>query len=167
MTDFAPLMFSARTEASRTRAYRVTHATTYTYDDSVSSSYGRCCLTPREMPGQRVHEQQIVIDPEPTDRSEGVDAFGNVDTFFHVTTRHTELAVRATSVVEVDPLDDSITGGPAARSQWECAVPDGIAGIGDEMAYQYRLDLCPPEIGDEVRAYADAVLTPGKPLVTV
>lgn len=166
MTDLPPLSFSARTEASRTRTYRVAHATRYTYDDAVSSSYGRCCLTPRELPGQRVHEHQIVVDPEPTDRSEGVDAFGNLDTFFHVTTRHTELAVRATSVVEVDPLDEEITGSVIARSPWELSRPDGPAGIGAEMACQYRLDLRPPEIGDEVRAYADTVLTPGKPLVT-
>ncbi|MFT4087209.1 MAG: transglutaminase family protein [Gordonia sp. (in: high G+C Gram-positive bacteria)] len=161
-----PLAFSARTEASRTRRYRVTHATTYTYDDSVSSSYGRCFLTPRDLPGQRVHEQQIVIDPEPGDRSEGSDAFGNLDTFFHVTTRHTQLAVRATSLVDVDPLDDAITGGPAALSPWEHALPTGLPGVGPEMAYQYSLDLRPPEICDEVRRYADAILTPGKPLVT-
>ncbi|MFT3660104.1 MAG: transglutaminase family protein [Gordonia sp. (in: high G+C Gram-positive bacteria)] len=161
-----PLAFSARTAASHTVTYRVTHTTTYTYDDSVSSSYGRCFLTPRDLPGQRVLEQQIMIDPEPTDRSEGTDAFGNLDTFFHVTTRHTQLTVNASSLVEVDPLDEEITGCPAALAPWEDARPLGQAGLGDEMACQYVLDLRPPEIGEAVRRYADEILTPGKPLVT-
>ncbi len=163
-----PLAFSERTPASRTRTYRVTHATTYTYDDTVSSSYGRCYLTPRDLPEQRVLEHEIVIDPEPSDRSEGVDAFGNVDTFFHVTTRHTVLRVRGSSLVEVDPLDQAVTGEGAATAPWELARPvgaDGIVAPGGAIAAQYRIDLLPPEITDSVREYADAVFTPGKPLV--
>lgn len=159
------LPFSARTPDSRTRTYRVSHATTYSYDDVVTSSYGRCFLTPRDLPGQRVLEQQITIDPEPTDRSEGTDAFGNLDTFFHVTTPHTVLAVCGTSLVEVDPLDEEITGGPAARAPWEDARPIGPAGLTEEMACQYTLDLRPPEICDAVREYADAIFPPGRPLV--
>ncbi|NKY16842.1 transglutaminase family protein [Tsukamurella spumae] len=156
------LTFSERTADSRTRTYRVVHSTEYTYDDSVSSSYGRCYLSPRDMPGQRVLEHEISIDPEPSDRSEGVDAFGNIDTFFHVTTPHTELVVRGSSLVEVDPLDRAITGEGAAIAPWELARPVGAAGA---IASQFRLDLEPPEITDSVRAYADAIFTPGKPLV--
>jgi transglutaminase-like putative cysteine protease len=156
------LPFSRRTADSRTRTYRVTHATTYTYDDQVSSSYGRCYLTPRELPDQRVLEHQIVIDPEPIDRSEGHDAFGNTDTFFHVTTVHTVLTVCGTSVVEVDPLDRAITDAGPAVLPWESARPTGPDGA---LAVQYRLDLQPPEIDGAVRDYAAAILTPGKPLV--
>ncbi|GAA4402860.1 transglutaminase family protein [Tsukamurella soli] len=163
-----PLPFSERTSASRTRTYRVVHRTTYTYDDSVSSSYGRCYLTPRELSDQRVLEHHIVIDPEPSDRSEGVDAFGNVDTFFHVTTRHTVLEVAGESVVEVDPLDEAVTEAGPALEPWELARPLGAAGVAGEpgaMAAQYSVDLQPPEIDDAVREYAASFFTPGKPLV--
>ncbi|MDF0529171.1 transglutaminase family protein [Tsukamurella sp. 8F] len=157
-----PLSFSERTADSRTRTYRVVHSTRYTYDAPVTSSYGRCYLAPRDLPEQRVLEHAIEVDPEPSDRSEGVDAFGNTDTFFHVTTPHTVLAVTGTSLVEVDPLDATITGEGAAVAPWELARPAGAAGA---AATQYRLDLEPPEIDDAVREYAAAIFTPGKPLV--
>lgn len=157
-----PLGFSERTQDSRTRTYRVVHSTRYEYDDAVTSSYGRCYLSPRDVPGQRVLEHEITIDPEPSDRSEGVDAFGNIDTFFHVTTPHTALEVRGSSLVEVDPLDRAITGEGSAVAPWELARPVGAAGA---LASQFRLDLEPPEIDASVRDYADAIFTPGKPLV--
>ena len=59
-----------------TRVYRVLHRTSYTYDDDVSSSYGRCHLTPRDLPGQRVHSTSVEIEPEPDDRSTGLDVYG-------------------------------------------------------------------------------------------
>ncbi|WP_019203128.1 transglutaminase family protein [Tsukamurella sp. 1534] len=156
------LSFSRRTADSATRRYRVVHETTYGYDAEVTSSYGRCYLTPRELPEQRVAEHEIVIGPEPGDRSEGRDAYGNTDTYFHVTTPHTELTVRGESLVEVDPLAASITDEGPALAPWELARPVGEAGA---LAAQYRLDQRPPEIDDAVRAYADAIFTPGKPLV--
>ena len=156
------LSFSRRTEDSRTRRYRVVHETTYTYDAEVTSSFGRCYLSPRELSDQRVDEHAITVGPEPSDRSEGVDAYGNTDTYFHVTTPHTRLLVRGESVVEVDPLDRAITDEGPALAPWELARPVGEAGA---LAAQYRLDQRPAEIDDAVRAYADAIFTPGKPLV--
>ena len=156
------LSFSRRTEDSRTRRYRVVHETTYSYDAEVTSSFGRCYLSPRELSDQRVDEHAITVGPEPSDRSEGVDAYGNTDTYFHVTTPHTRLLVRGESVVEVDPLDRAITDEGPALAPWELARPVGEAGA---LAAQYRLDQRPAEIDDAVRAYADAIFTPGKPLV--
>ncbi|BDH57238.1 hypothetical protein MTP03_21770 [Tsukamurella sp. PLM1] len=112
------LSFSRRTEASSTRRYRVVHETTYRYDAEVTSSFGRCYLAPRDLPDQRVEEHTITIGPEPTDRSEGVDAFGNTDTYFHVTTPHTELTVRGESLVAVDPLDRAVTDEGPALAPW-------------------------------------------------
>ncbi|AZG44258.1 transglutaminase family protein [Gordonia insulae] len=146
------------------RRYRVIHRTCYTYDDVVSSSYGRCYLTPRELPQQRVLAGEVRIEPAPDDWSTGVDVYGNGDSYFHVRTPHDELVVTATSVVEVDPVDAGLLLTPAALGPWEQARPPvhGTAGAG---AVEFVLDLDPPEITPAVAAYAAQVFTPGRPLV--
>ncbi|MFT4395746.1 transglutaminase family protein [Gordonia lacunae] len=147
------------------RTYRVMHRTTYTYDDDVSSSYGRCHLTPRDLPGQRVHSTSLEIEPEPDDRSTGIDVYGNHDSYFHVRTSHRELTVTARSVVEVDPVDPGVLLSPAARIPWEQARPSVVDGRESALAAEFVLDLERPEITSAVREYAAGVFTPGRPLV--
>lgn len=149
-------------ETPATRKYRVFHRTCYTYDDEVSSSYGRCYLTPRDLPYQRVRETETVISPEPADRSVGVDVYGNIDAYFHVRTAHRALEVTTTSIVEVDPIDQGLVHSVAARAPWEDARP---AVTGAVLVDEFVLDLDPPEITPAVRDYAAAVFTPGRPLV--
>lgn len=145
-----------------TRRYRVIHRTCYTYDDDVSSSYGRCYLTPRDLPQQRVRQTELAIEPEPDDRSTGLDVYGNTDNYFHVRTAHAALTVTGTSIVEVDPIDTGLLTSPAARAPWEQARP-AVAGAG--LAAEFVYDLDPPEITASVRTYADSVFTPGRPLI--
>ncbi|NDK91001.1 transglutaminase family protein [Gordonia desulfuricans] len=150
------------TGAAPTRRYRVIHTTRYTYDGVVSSSYGRCYLTPRELPGQRVVRSEVRIDPEPDDRSTGLDVYGNIDTYFHVRTPHSVLEVSGVSVVDVDPIDQGLLVSAAARTPWEQARP---AVLGAGVAAEFTYDLDPPEITPAVADYARAVFTPGRPLV--
>ncbi|MXP22262.1 transglutaminase family protein [Gordonia sp. HNM0687] len=140
------------------------HRTRYTYDDVVSSSYGRCYLTPRDLPGQRVLDAEVRIDPEPDDWSTGVDVYGNSDSYFHVRSTHEALTVTATSVVEVDPTDAGVLLSPAALGPWEQARPAAV-GIEGAAATEYVLDLYPPEITAAVREYAGDVFTPGRPMI--
>ncbi|HEY9313515.1 transglutaminase family protein [Williamsia sp.] len=147
-----------------TRRYRITHRTRYDYDDVVSSSYGRCHLQPRDLPGQRVIDSAITIDPEPSDRSTGVDIYGNHDSYFHVVTPHRRLEVTGVSTVDVDPIDQGLLNSEAARARWESARPTGAAGA---RAVEFRLDLYPPEIGPAVARYASEIFTPGAPLLDV
>lgn len=144
------------------RRYRVMHRTRYDYDDVVTSSYGRCHLQPRDLPGQRVLDADVVIDPEPGDFSSGVDIYGNVDNYFHVRTPHRRLEVTGTSTVEVDPVDQQVLSSPAATAPWEFARPSGRSGA---RAVEYQLDLYPPEITDAVVEYGRAVFTPQRPLI--
>lgn len=146
------------------RRYRVFHRTCYTYDDDVSSSYGRCYLTPRELPHQHVVESGVRIEPEPDDWSVGLDVYGNGDSYFHVRTSHTELVVTATSFVEVDPPDAGLLLSSAALGPWEQARPHTLGAAAAE-AIEFALDLTPPEITPAVRDYAAAVFTPGRPLI--
>jgi transglutaminase-like putative cysteine protease len=146
------------------RRYHVTHTTVYGYSDVVTSSYGRGFLTPRDTARQHRLAHSLRIDPEPADRSTGRDAYGNVSSYFHVTERHRRLSVTSESIVEVDPVPPELYGSGTALAPWEIARPVGPDAA---LATEFTLDLQPPEITDEVRAYAAASFEPGRPLIEV
>jgi transglutaminase-like putative cysteine protease len=151
-----------RSDPGPSRRYRIRHRTVYRYSDVVTSSYGRGFLTPRDSSRQRCLSHELRIDPEPADRSTSRDAYGNVSSYFHVTTRHHALTVEAQSIVEVEPPPARLYDSGPAGAPWEAAVPDGPAGA---LATEFALDLRPPEITDAVRDYAAPSFPPGRPLV--
>ncbi len=144
------------------RAYRVSHSTTYGYSDFVTSSYGRGFLTPRDSDRQRRISHALHIDPEPTDSSTSKDVYGNVSSYFHVTERHRVLSVTSESIVEVDPPPRDLYGAGSALAPWEIARPVGPDGA---LAAEFTLDLRHPEISDDVRDYAAPSFAPGRPLI--
>jgi transglutaminase-like putative cysteine protease len=144
------------------RRYRVVHRTEYQYSDVVTSSYGRGFLTPRDSGRQRCLRHELRIDPEPADRSTGRDGYGNISTYFHVTTAHRALSVTSASIVEVDPVPAQEYSAGWAVAPWEAARPTGPAGA---LATEFSLDLRPPEITDSVREYAARSFAPGRPLI--
>ncbi len=137
------------------RRYRIEHRTAYRYSDSVSASYGRGYLRPRELPWQDCEEHTLVIEPAPSDAAESTDVYGNVDSYFHVTKTHTELVVTGVSIVQVrrPELDES-----AAARPWEQArVTEG-----DAEGVEFLLESPYVQITDEVREYAAASFQPGR-----
>ncbi len=150
--------------SSSSRCYEVTHSTVYQYSDAVTSSYGRGFLTPRDSSRQRCLFHELVIEPEASDSSISRDAYGNLSSYFHVTVRHHTLRITSRSVVEVDSPPPDLYRGPSARAPWELARPAGPDGA---LATEFTLDLEPPEITEEVRAYAAPSFTPGRPLIEV
>lgn len=58
--------------------YQVTHRTLYRYSDDVTSSYGRGYLTPRDTDWQHCESSELIVEPEPSDRSTGRDLYGNL-----------------------------------------------------------------------------------------
>src|SRR5262245_21679838 len=57
--------------------YRVSHQTRYEYSGEVVHSHHLLHLAPRDMPHQRCSTQQVSVEPPPSVRTEGLDAFGN------------------------------------------------------------------------------------------
>lgn len=143
------------------RRYRILHRTTYRYSGTVTSSYGRGYLTPRDTGHQRVLTTALTVDPLPADSSTGVDVWGNRDLYFHVTQPHDTLVVTAESEVEVSSPAPALRLSGAAEVPWESVRPNGIEGA---LAVDFVLDLEPPEIGDAVIAYAAPSFRPGRPL---
>lgn len=145
--------------------YRVTHRTTYHYSDEVTSSYGRGYLTPRETGWQHCESHQLVVNPAPADLATGRDQYGNVSSYFHVTSPHQVLTVTGLSVVDVDvsPLP-----GIGWSRGWEDARPLTNTDSEDfgaaALATEFVLDLDPREVTDGVREYAAPSFTPGRPM---
>ncbi|HUH71490.1 MAG TPA: transglutaminase family protein [Mycobacterium sp.] len=151
-------------ESPVARRHRVTHRTEYRYSDIVTSSYGRGFLTPRDSLRQRCIAHRLDIEPAPTDSSTSHDSYGNISSYFHVTEPHDTLRITSDSIVDVyPPAPGRYTSGPALQP-WEAARPAGRKGA---LATEFTLDLNPPEITDEVRAYAALSFVPGRPLVEV
>ncbi len=145
-----------------TQHYRVSHRTTYSYDDDVSDSLGIAYLVPRDLAWQKVVSQEISIDPEPGDRSSDVDYYGNTVTYFQVTEPHRVLSIHGLSEVEVfAPVYDEA----ALAQPWEQARPAERPDVPD--AWQ-ALDLTLPSplvpLVPGAHEYAAASLTPGRPV---
>ena len=68
--------------------YRVSHRTTYSYDDDVTDSLGIGHLVPRALPWQQVASYDVASRPTPGDLRHDVDYYGNVATYFQVTEPH-------------------------------------------------------------------------------
>jgi transglutaminase-like putative cysteine protease len=152
------------TASGSSRCYQITHRTVYRYSDVVTSSYGRGFLTPRDSARQRCLSHELLIEPEAADSSTSRDGYGNISSYFHVIEPHQRLSITSSSVVEVDPPPPDLYDGGSARAPWEIARPVGVDGA---LATEFRLDLQPPEITDELRDYAAPSFEPGRPLIEV
>ncbi|KAA8967330.1 transglutaminase family protein [Mycobacterium sp.] len=148
----------------RARCYHITHRTEYRYSDVVTSSYGRGFLTPRDGERQRCLSHELRIEPAPADCSISRDIYGNVSSYFHVTEPHRRLTIVSDAVVEVDPPAAQCYESGSAQAPWEAARPSGPDGA---LATEFTLDLNPPEITDDVRAYAAPSFAPARPLIEV
>ena len=91
-----------------TRALRVEHETAYDYPARVDLAYHIAYLRPAETPYQDVTQFGLEIDPLPTHRSAGRDAFGNQRDVFSLYGPHDKLRVRAVSNVRVAPRFDAL-----------------------------------------------------------
>ena len=145
--------------------YEVTHRTEYRYDADVSDSYGQLHLLPRNLPGQRCHSAEILVDPTPDDYRERLDYFGNRVSYLAIHRPHRALIVTATSVVEVEDRPSGLSlFGDRPWEQARDAARDGQA-LDPLDALQYALDSPLVEASPEFADYAASTFTPGRPLL--
>jgi transglutaminase-like putative cysteine protease len=78
----------------------VTHETRYDYTPPVETAQHLAHLKPLATPSQRLVSHKLSITPEPAQRSESPDIYGNARAFFALDTTHNALVVTAESVVE-------------------------------------------------------------------
>ena len=101
--------------------YSATHITRHLYQTTVSQCLNELRLTPRSLPGQRVCESTIRVQPEPVAVVRRKDYFGNDVTTASVFQPHERLIIEATSTVEVLPREL-----PVSSPSWK-EVRDAVA----------------------------------------
>lgn len=140
--------------------YRVTHRTTYTYDDDVTDSFGIGHLVPRVLAWQRVVEHRVRVTPDPGDLDSDRDYYGNQVSYFQVVVPHTELEIEAVSEVEVlVPSYDQ----EGLTAPWERARPIlDPTSPGAWRACDFALSSPKVDQARGVHEYAALSLTPGR-----
>ena len=83
--------------------YHVLHETRYDYGSHVSLSQQQLHLSPRILAWQQIEEQRVDIEPAPTWRRDGQDAFGNPVTWIAFHAPHDELVLRSAMTIAVTP----------------------------------------------------------------
>lgn len=95
----------------------VIHETRYAYSPAVETAQHLAHLKPRTTPTQRLVSHALTVSPEPAQRSESPDVYGNARAFFALGSTHDELVVTAESVVETStPL---LSPAAARELPWE------------------------------------------------
>lgn len=144
------------------RRYRVSHRTTYSYDDDVSDSLGIAYLVPRELPWQSVVDRDLVIAPATLDQSHDLDYYGNTATYFQVTEPHRVLDILAVSTVDARTQEHSDA---ALSTPWEQARPAHRPDVADAWRVQdLALASVLADQTDDAHAYASRSLVPGRPV---
>lgn len=150
------------------RRYHVLHQTAYRYEAPVTLSYQSLHLTPRELPWQRIESHAVKVDPAPTRRRDGHDAFGNPIVDVALEGPHEVLEIVAESVVTVGrrPVPE-----PHATPPWE-TVRDALAFRAGWRppaavieATQFLFESTHVRVKRELGQWAQASFAPGLPVL--
>jgi transglutaminase-like putative cysteine protease len=142
--------------------YDVRHTTTYSYSEPVSVCHNEIHLIPRDLPTQRLLSGVVAVDPEPAQISTHVDYFGNRVGVFAIEEGHEQLAVKATSRVEILPRRDWRS---FERLAWE-SLRDRLARDTDVAAVdarQFTFDSPFVRSSPRLAAWAADSFAPGRP----
>ncbi|WP_422910094.1 transglutaminase family protein [Pseudomonas sp. MAC6] len=147
--------------------YQILHDTHYRYAAPVSLAQQLAHLWPRACPWQRNHEQQLLVSPQPCQRQDALDVFGNPLTRLVFERPHDELMVSARLKVEVlarptldlqasPPWEDACT---ALRYSGQTLLP-GIL-----EATRFRFESPYVHLKQVFSDYAADCFSPGRPLL--
>lgn len=145
--------------------YHVSHRTRYEYAAPMSDGYTVAYVIPRPTPHQVVERATVAIVPEPDERLEHIDSFGNRVLQFGVHHQHSELTVDATSDVIVEPMTVTSDG-----PRWETAA-DAVLRIrgGEALAVRPFAGGRPMLTDDDDKAalhrFVTRSFTPRRPIV--
>jgi len=145
-------------------ALSVSHVTEYNYSARVELGHHVAHLTPRTDDHQSVDRCELSIDPAPNDLRNGIDAFGNVRSYFSIFSPHERLRVKARSRVRVRDRYRDLD--PTASSAWE-AVRDSLqyrAGRPYSPASEFVFASPYVPRDRELARYALASFAPARPL---
>lgn len=130
--------------------FEVSHRTQYRYSTPVAQSQHLVHMTPRPVAHQTTLRHNLIVEPAPAMRYDGVDGFGNPYVILDVEVPHRELVLLARSAVETHapPATDL-----AATMPWDRL--DDVLAKGDDLdldVIQYR---CTTRLTGATLAIAD------------
>lgn len=136
--------------------YRVRHRTTYRYSERMTRGHTLTHLVPASTDYQSVESFDLNIEPEPLERLEYDDAFGNRVVQFVIAQPHAELVIDMQTTVRVLPgpsRDDGV--------RWDDVLlfPPSVAGFAAPS------QLAVPS--DAVREFAAQSFVPGRTIIEV
>jgi transglutaminase-like putative cysteine protease len=140
------------------------HRTAYSYGEAVSTSHHEAHLAPRDGENLRTLTHDVEISPSPSVRRERFDFFGNRALHFSIREPHRQLAVTATSVVDLSAVTPPLLG---MTPPWE-DVRDRLAGDRRrDVLDAYALTFESPQVrgGPEVLDYAAPSFTARRPVL--
>jgi len=144
--------------------YTVTHTTQYFYGEPVPLCHNVVHLKPRDTARQTVLSHVTTVVPNPVTRSERLDFFGNLVSWFGIQEPHSTLRIIARSLVEVRALESPTElWCPAWDDVTRMLKERRIPGALDAM--QFRFDSPLIQSGPELADYARPSFSPGRPLL--
>ncbi|MCA9098717.1 MAG: transglutaminase family protein [Planctomycetaceae bacterium] len=139
--------------------YRVLHQTMYTNTTPVSVGYNEVWLTPRGTDRQSVLTHRIDIEPEPSNRGEITDYFGNTVTQILFNQGYSTLSISSVNEIEVAPS----TVSPAKTIPWEDVQRElqEHRTLKSLEAYEFAFESPRCRLSDEFADYGRDLLVPG------
>jgi transglutaminase-like putative cysteine protease len=144
--------------------YDVRQTTTCAYASPVAHARHVLRLTPIPRPGQRVHVAALQIIPEPINRREGRDFFGNRLTWVEIEEPHRTLTVKLAARVSVDAAAELDA---LATPAWDAVRDEAFAtsDIGPHSPAHFLFPSRMVSLDPEIRDYTRESFPPGRPVL--
>lgn len=144
---------------------RVVHETRYRYSAAVASSRQLLHLTPREFVHQKLQGHWLAIEPAAAELDTATDYFGNAISRAVISAQHTELILRAESVVVLHARD--LAAVDAIDVPWEQARDElaMLRTVDDRAAAEFLFDSPHVPVSAAVSAFTAPIFLPQRPLV--
>lgn len=138
---------------------RVRHVTSYAYGHPVEMATHMLCLTPRELPAQRVLSTTLTSTPEAARTTIGRDHFGNHVTWLFLDSPHERFEVVTEAVVDVHfpPPPPA-----AATLPWEAVA---AMARRDPEAAEFTFPSPMVRVGEAARNFAAPSFPAGRPVL--
>lgn len=144
--------------------FDLSHRTTYDYSEPVAYSQHLVHLIPRLSTHQNNLRQSLIVEPAPTSRLDGRDAFGNPTAMLEIDRPHECLIIQSRAVVETHP---PVAAEPARTTAWD-RLQDVLYArdaMIDLDVVQYRCVSGATKASAAIADYARISFAPGRPVL--
>jgi transglutaminase-like putative cysteine protease len=143
--------------------YDIRQTTTYVYASKVAYAHHVLRLMPINRTRQRVHAAALEVSPQPVERREGVDFFGNHMTSIALEEPHDRLTIKVAARVAVEAPSDTA---PPPTPAWETvrSAATTTADIGPKSPAHFLFPSRQVALDPEIADYARQSFSAGRPV---